>query len=55
MKTLPKVLPNYTIEKSDKEPFSVKWEEIEIQVNSVVDHCVAEAVITLPEKEEKED
>ena len=28
MKTLPKVLPNYTIEKSDKEPFSVKWEEL---------------------------
>ncbi len=28
MKTLPKVLPNYTIERSDKEPFSVKWEEL---------------------------
>ena len=28
MKTLPKVLPNYTIEKSDKAPFDVKWEEL---------------------------
>ena len=28
MKTLPKVLPNYTIEKSEEAPFSVKWEEL---------------------------
>lgn len=28
MKTLPKLLPNYIIDKSDKEPFSVKWEEL---------------------------
>lgn len=28
MKTLPKVLPNYTIEKSEETPFSVKWEEL---------------------------
>ena len=28
MKTLPKVLPNYTIEKSAEAPFDVKWEEL---------------------------
>ena len=28
MKTLPKLLPNYTIEKSEEAPFSVKWEEL---------------------------
>jgi len=28
MKTLPKVLPNYTIEKSEEALFSVKWEEL---------------------------
>lgn len=28
MKTLPKVLPDYTIEESAKAPFSVKWEEL---------------------------
>ena len=28
MKTLPKILPNYTIEKSAEPPFSVKWEEL---------------------------
>ena len=28
MKTLPKLLPNYTIEKTEEAPFSVKWEEL---------------------------
>lgn len=28
MKKLPELLPEYTIEKLDKEPFSVKWEEL---------------------------
>lgn len=28
MKTLPKVLPNYTIDKSAEAPFDVKWEEL---------------------------
>lgn len=28
MKKLPFILPDYTIEKSEKEPFSVKWEEL---------------------------
>ena len=28
MKKLPKLMPSYTIMKSDKEPFSVKWEEL---------------------------
>lgn len=28
VKKIPKIMPEYTIEKSDKEPFSVKWEEL---------------------------
>jgi len=29
MKKLPEILPEYTIEKSDLEPFSVRWEELQ--------------------------
>ncbi len=39
----------------DGSTFSVEWEGITIQVNLVQEHCVAEAVIILPEKKEPEE
>ncbi len=39
----------------DGSEFSVEWEKIQIKVNRVSEHCVAEAVIILPEKEKEDE